>query len=113
MANLVISGDGFARVGTAVITALLALIGGIAMILIGMFASLYIIRRAENLVGQIVGGLATGAASAVGMSDFRPALGLGGDVVSTTFAAVSRGSNSSSSSSAASLTRSRGGPVVR
>jgi hypothetical protein len=113
VANLVLSGDGFARVGTAVITALLALIGGIAMILIGMFASLYIIRRAENLVGQIVAGLAVGAANAVGMSDFRPALGFTGEAVSTTFAAASRGSNSSGSSSAASVARSRGGPGVR
>lgn len=119
--RLVASGDGFARVGTAVITALLALIGGIAMILIGMFASIYIIRRAEGLVSQVVGGLAAGAASAVGMSDYRPALGFGGEVTAGVFAGGSRtpsagssggGSGSSSQPSSANVTRSRGGPGV-
>jgi hypothetical protein len=113
VANLVISGDGFARVGTAVITALLALIGGIAMILIGMYASLYIIRRAENLVGQIVGGLAVGAAGAIGMQDFKPIAGLGAEFISGAFASSSRPPRNGGSSSAASVTRSRGGPGVR
>jgi hypothetical protein len=110
VANLVISGDGFARVGQAIITALLALIGGIAMILIGMFASLYIIRRAEAMVGQLVGGLAVGAATAIGMGDFKPALTVGSAVMAGMLASNPRAS--SGSSSAASVTRSRGGPGV-
>lgn len=120
--RLVASGDGFAKVGTAVITALLALIGGIAMILIGMLASLYVIRRAEGMVSQVVGGLATGAASAIGMGEFRPALGLGADIATGAFASSHRTFASGGSSGAAgrssppsspgTVTRSRGGPGV-
>ena len=115
VANLVISGDGFARVGTAVVTALLALIGGIAMILIGMLASVYIIRRAESIVSQVVGGMAAGAASAVGMNDFRPALAVGAAVAAGALASSARapsGGSGSGSGSAAGVTRSRGGPGV-
>ena len=114
VANLVISGDGFARVGTAVVTALLALIGGIAMILIGMLASVYIIRRAESIVSQVVGGMAAGAASAVGMNDFRPALAVGAAVAAGALASSPRAASggSSGSSSSAGVTRSRGGPGV-
>jgi hypothetical protein len=80
-ANLVLSGDGFNKVGEAIVTALLALIGGMAMIVIGMIASLVIIRRAESVIGQLVGGLAAGAASAVGMGEVRGAVNAGGGVV--------------------------------
>jgi hypothetical protein len=115
VANLMISGDGFARVGTAVVTALLALIGGVAMILIGMFSSLYIVRRSESMVSQVIGGLAVGAAGAVGMGEYRPAAAFGGEVVQGAFTSSSRppsAGNTGGSSSPVSVTRSRGGPGV-
>ena len=126
--NLVLSGDGFNKVGEAIITALLALIGGMAMIVIGMIASLVIIRRAESVIGQLVGGLAAGAASAVGMGETRAAVTSGGGVVtagvnsfigsnhaahyssSSGGSAGSSGGSSGGSSSSHGAPRSHGGP---
>jgi hypothetical protein len=131
-ANLVLSGDGFNKVGEAIVTALLALIGGMAMIVIGMIASLVIIRRAESVIGQLVGGLAAGAASAVGMGEVRGAVNAGGGVVTagvngfvgsnhhatyhsggssgSSGGSGSSGSSSGSSTSSQGAPRSHGGP---
>jgi hypothetical protein len=111
VANLVISGDGFARVGQAMITALLALIGGIAMIIIGMLASLYIMRRSESLVSQVIGGITAGAASAIGIGDAQPVLAAGAATASSVPRALA-GAGSMRGSSTGRLTRSRGGPGV-
>ncbi len=114
--KIVLSGDGFYKVGEAIVTALLALIGGIAMIIIGMIASLYIVRQAVAGIGQLVGGIAAGATGAVGMGEARGLSSMGNSVTSGLAMGAWSGTLSSggqaTSSSHHSAPRSRGGPQV-
>jgi hypothetical protein len=55
----------------AVWTALAVSVGGIVMIILGMMAGLYLIRRAEVIVGQVVGGIGSGLAAMVGNAEGR------------------------------------------
>jgi hypothetical protein len=115
-ANLVISGDGFLKVGEAIVTALLALIGGMTMIIIGMIASLFIVRQGVAGIGQLVGGITAGAAGAVGMGEAKGLGSLGGSLVGGlalgAWANHNNPHNSSGSQSSPSPPRSRGGPGV-
>ncbi len=113
--NLILSGDGMARVGQAVIAALLALIGGLAMIVIGLFASIQIIRSSERVVSNIVGGIVAGAAGGIGLGDSRAVAAQGGLIVGSAAAAAVYGSHRPSSGSSAPPPNppcSRGGPGV-
>jgi hypothetical protein len=55
----------------AVWTALAVSVGGIVMIILGMMAGLYLIRRAEGIVAQVVGGIGSGLAAMVGAAESR------------------------------------------
>ena len=111
--KMILSGDGMARVGQAVIAALLALIGGLAMIVIGLFASIQIIRSSERVVSNIVGGIVAGAAGGIGLGDSRTIAAQGGLIVGSAATTALYGSQRGSSGSAPSgPPRSRGGPQV-
>ena len=99
------------RVGQAVIAALLALIGGLAMIVIGLLTAIQIIRSTERIVSNVVGGIVAGAAGGVGLGDSRTVAAQGGMIVGSAAAAAVYGSHRASSSAAPpSPPRSRGGP---
>jgi hypothetical protein len=66
----------------AVWTALAVSVGGIVMIILGMMAGLYLIRRAEVIVAQVVGGIGSGLAGMVGNSEGR-LTGIGAGFTST------------------------------
>ena len=109
--NLILSGDGMVRVGQAVIAALLALIGGLAMIVIGLLTAIQIIRSTERIVSNVVGGIVAGAAGGVGLGDSRTVAAQGGMIVGSAAAAAVYGSHRASSSAAPpSPPRSHGGP---
>ena len=109
--NLILSGDGMVRVGQAVIAALLALIGGLAMIVIGLLTAIQIIRSTERIVSNVVGGIVAGAAGGVGLGDSRTVAAQSGMIVGSAAAAAVYGSHRASISAAPpSPPHSRGGP---
>ena len=110
--NLILSGDGMARVGQAVIAALLALIGGIAMIVIGLFTAIQIIRSSERIVSNVVGGIVAGAAGGMGLGDSRSVAAQGAMVIGGAATAAIYGAHRSSNANVSSPPpRSRGGPL--
>ncbi|NJK44388.1 MAG: hypothetical protein HC933_08995 [Pleurocapsa sp. SU_196_0] len=66
LVNVITNPTAMGQLAFAIGTAIMALIGGILMIVVGMIASVTMIRRIEGAIAQLFGGLSLGGADAIG-----------------------------------------------